>query len=71
MIFGANKCEYITRVYRDRHNNPCIDGQESKDAPVNMNVKYEKETRFILGVVLVKRNENMTEGQRIPLLTIQ
>ena len=36
-----------------------------------MNVKYEKEARFSLGVALAKTNEGRTEGRIIPLLTIQ
>ena len=44
-ISGANGCEYITRVCRDHHNNPTLDVQQSQDAPVNVNVKYEKEAR--------------------------
>ena len=66
-ISGANGCEYITRVCRDRHNNPCLHGTQSEDAPVNVNVKYEKEARFALGVALVRTNEGRTEGRRIPL----
>ena len=53
-ISGANGCEYITRVCRNHLNNPTLDGQQSQDAPVNVNVKYEKEVRFALGVALVK-----------------
>ena len=65
-IQGANGCEYITRVKRDEFGNPSLDGCTSKDSPVNVNVKYEKEVRFALGVALVKLHNGEVEGRRIP-----
>ena len=32
-----------------------------------MNVKYEKEARFALGVALIKKLDGTVEGRRIPL----
>ena len=34
---------------------------------MTINVKYEKETRFALGVALVRMDKGRTEGQRITL----
>ena len=64
-IQGANGCEYITRVKRDENGNPTLDGIETDDVPVNVNVKYEKEVRFALGVALVKTTNGDVVGKRI------
>ena len=68
-IQGANGCEYITRVRRDKNGNPTLEGEESSDSPVNVNVnvKYEKEARFAFGVALVMGNDGVEVGKRIPL----
>ena len=66
-ISGANGCQYITRVKRDEYGNPSLAGDKSEDSPVNVNVKYEKEARFALGVALVKKLDGKVEGKRIPL----
>ena len=39
---------------------------EINDSPVNVNVKYEKEVRFYLGVSLVQLDNGEVEGRRIP-----
>ena len=51
---------------RDEYGNPSVDGIESNDSPVNVNVKYEKEVRFALGVALVQLDSGEVEGRRIP-----
>ena len=33
-----------------------MDGEESTDNPVDVNVKYEKEVRFVLGVAMVEKD---------------
>ena len=66
-IQGANGCDVITRVRRDEKGNPTKDGIKSKDSPVNVNVKYEKEVRFALGVALVTYPDGTEAGLRIPL----
>ena len=65
-IQGANGCEFITRVRRDANGNPCLDGQECTDSPVDVNVKYEKEVRFAFGVALIMGNDGIEVGKRIP-----
>ena len=44
-----------------------MDGKASTDNPVNVNVKYEKEVRFALGVAMVTRLDGTVNGLRIPL----
>ena len=43
-----------------------MDGEASTDNPVNVNVKYEKEVRFALGVAMVTRVDGSVDGLRIP-----
>ena len=52
---------------RDEKGNPSLTGVESTDSPVNVNVnvKYEKEVRFALGVALVKNLDGNIVGMRI------
>ena len=43
-----------------------MDGEASTDNPVNVNVKYEKEVRFALGVAKVTNLDGSVLGLRIP-----
>ena len=43
-----------------------MDGEASTDNPVNVNVKYEKEVRFALGVAMVTRVDGSVDGLHIP-----
>ena len=67
MIQGANGCDYTTCAKRDENNNPTINGSKITYIPVNVNVKYEKETRFTFGVSLVIGNDGVEVGKQIPL----
>lgn len=72
MIQGANGCAYITRVKRDEFGNPLLDGEVSNNSHVNVNIKYEKEVKFSLGVALVQKDAidgicTKIVGIRIPL----
>lgn len=58
--------EYITRVKHDANGNPCIDGKASDNSPVDVNVKYEKEVRFVLGVAIFTKLDGTVVGIRIP-----
>ena len=44
-----------------------MDGEDSTDNPVDVNVKYEKEVRFALGVAKVTKLDGSVHGLCIPL----
>ena len=50
---------------RDKNGNHTLDGEESLDSPVKMNVKYEKEVRFALGKALVQMENGDIIGKRV------
>ena len=65
-INGTNGLEYITRVKRDSNGNHCINITAPDDNPADVDVKYEKELRYALGVAMIQKMNGSVVGVRIP-----